>query len=213
MIYGCYEIISRTNRRSKDGHILYNCRCIHCGTEKQMQLSAIKYRNNDSCTHFLKIGGVSISNDIDSKSIPNKRMRHIFLGMIRRCYDIYDKDYHNYGAKGIDISSEWLDSPSKFYEWSILNGYKNNLSIDRIDENKGYYPENCRWITFTDNVRFKSNTNYITAKVTLSGNQWASLIPEHGKNFINKMIREKGKEKTIEYLEDRLKDKHTSSTE
>ena len=133
--------------------------------------------------------------------------------MIRRCYDRNDKDYHKYGEKGIDISNEWLNDPSIFYKWSILNGYKNNLSIDRINENKGYYPENCRWTTFIDNSRFKSCTNYITATVTLSSNQWASLIPEHGKNYINTMISEKGIEKTIEYLEDRLKDKRTLSNE
>ena len=212
-IYGCYEIISRTNQRANDGHIIYNCRCIHCGIEKQMRLSSIKYRNDNSCTHFLKIGNISIPNDVEHKSIPNKRIRRIFLGMVRRCYDRNDKDYHKYGAKGIDISNEWLNNPSIFYEWSILNGYKNNLSIDRINENKGYYPENCRWTTFIDNSRFKSCTNYITATVTLSGNQWASLIPEHGKNYINNMICEKGIEKTIEYLEDRLKDKRTLSNE
>ena len=178
-----------------------------------MKLSSIKYRNDNSCTHFLKIGNIFIPNDVEHKSIPNKRLRRIFLGMIRRCYDRNDKDYHKYGEKGIDISNEWLNNPSIFYEWSILNGYKNNLSIDRINENKGYYPENCRWTTFIDNSRFKSCTNYITATVTLSGNQWASLIPEHGKNYINRMICEKGIEKTIEYLEDRLKDKRTLSNE
>ena len=79
------------------------------------------------------------------------------------------------------------------------NNYKNTLTIDRIDEHKDYSPDNCRWIPFKDNTRFKSTTNYITATVTLSGRQWADLIPEHGTNYINTMIREQGKEKAIEY--------------
>ena len=82
------------------------------------------------------------------------------------------------------------------------------LTIDRIDEHKDYSPDNCRWIPFKDNARFKSTTNYITATVTLSGRQWADLIPEHGTNYINKMIREQGKEKAIEYIEKRFSDKH-----
>lgn len=207
-IYGCYEIISRSNQRAKDGHIYYNCKCIHCGVEKEIQLSSIKYRNDNSCTHLIHIGDITIPNDVYNKSIPDRRLRNIFLKMIRRCYDSNDKEYYLYGENGVDIYEEWINNPSNFYQWSLSNGYKKDLSIDRINEQKGYYPNNCRWIPFSDNARFKSNTNYITATVTLSGRQWASLIPEHGKNWINSMIREQGKDKTIEYIEKRFMDKH-----
>ena len=207
-IYGCYEIISRTNQRANDGHIKYNCRCIHCGTEKQMQLSAIKYRNDNSCTHYINIGDISIPNVIEDKLIPNSRLRKIFLDIIHRCYDIKNKDYRFYGKKGVGVYNNWIENPSDFYQWSISNGYNDKLTIDRIDEEKDYSPNNCRWISRSDNARFKSTTNYITATVTLSGRQWADLIPEHGTNYINKMIREQGKEKAIEYIEKRFSDKH-----
>lgn len=209
-IYGCYEIVSRSNQKTNDGHIKYNCKCIHCGMENQMKLADIKYKKSDKCTHLITIGNLTIPclNDAKDKLIPDYRLRNIFYGVIRRCYDSSNKDYDNYGKKGIDVAEEWLNNPLKFFQWSMENGYNNKLSIDRIDENKGYYPDNCRWIPISDNARFKSNTNYITATVTLSGRQWANLIPEHGVNYINRMLIEKGNQKTVEYLEERFRNKH-----
>lgn len=206
-ICGCYEIISRTDQRTNDGHIIYNCKCIHCGTERQMQLSSIKYNKSSVCTHYVTIGSITIPNAIEDKSIPNRRLRKIFIDIIHRCYDITDKAYRFYGEKGIGICEKWIKNPCEFYQWSINNGYNRKLSIDRIDEEKDYSPENCRWISRSENARFKSNTNYITVTVTLSGRQWADLIPEHGTNYINTMIRKQGKQQAIEYIEDRFSDK------
>lgn len=207
-IYGCYKIISRTGERANDGHIIYNCECIHCGAIKQMQLSSIKYSNNTKCTHYITFGDIVIPNALENDTIPNRRLRKIYLHILRRCYEPNNKDYNIYGGKGIKVCAEWLNNPNSFYQWSILNGYDKELTIDRIDENKGYAPDNCRWVSREENARFKSNTNYITAKVTLSGKQWATLISEHGANYINTMLRKQGKEKTIKYLEERLANKH-----
>ena len=54
--------------------------------------------------------------------------------------------YKNYGARGVTICDEWLSNFEAFYDWSITNGYGKGLSIDRIDNDKGYYPDNCRWV-------------------------------------------------------------------
>lgn len=170
-----------------------------------MPLSDVKRLISNKCPHYAIIGDITIP--IGNNLIPNNRLRKIFIDMIHRCYDINDKAYKNYGNKNIKISQEWLDNPKLFFEWSMLNGYKNNLTIDRINENDDYKPNNCRWVNRSDNSRFKSNTNYITATVTLSGRQWASLIPEHNSNYINKKLRENGLEQTIEYIENRLSDK------
>ena len=166
-----------------------------------MKLSSVKYKKSNKCTHFITIGNATVPNDIENISIPNARLRSIFLRMLRRCYDTNNKDYRFYGQKGISVCDEWIENPSEFYQWSILNGYSDKLTIDRIDSSKNYSPDHCRWIPCEDNSRFKSNTNYITATVTLSGRQWAELIPECGINYINRMIRKQGKEKTIEYIE------------
>jgi len=67
--------------------------------------------------------------------------------MKARCYNKKNKDYYNYGGRGITICKEWLDDRNTFCEWALKNGFENNmsLSIDRIDSSKGYSPDNCRW--------------------------------------------------------------------
>ena len=74
--------------------------------------------------------------------------------MRQRCNNPNDKDYLSYGGRGIKVCKEWEDS-SVFMEWSIKNGYNDSLTIDRIDVNGNYEPNNCRWATFTQQARNK----------------------------------------------------------
>lgn len=89
------------------------------------------------------------------------RIFKIWQGMRQRCNNPNDKDYKNYGKRGIKVCAEWDSSSETFVKWALQNGYSESLSIDRQDVNGDYCPENCRWATTVEQGRNKRmlNTN------------------------------------------------------
>ena len=83
----------------------------------------------------------------------HRRLRNCWYNMIRRCYRSYDSNYKNYGGRGIRVCDEWLQSFDKFFAWAHDNGYKHDLTIDRIDNDGNYEPSNCRWVSMADQAR------------------------------------------------------------
>lgn len=88
-------------------------------------------------------------------SIKYRRIYKIWQGIRQRCNNPNDKEYEDYGGRGIRVCEEWDKSSEAFVRWALENGYADNLSIDRIDTNSGYSPENCRWATWTQQARNK----------------------------------------------------------
>lgn len=80
----------------------------------------------------------------------------VLKGMKARCYDSKNKRYNRYGGRGIKICDEWKNNYDAFYEWGIKNGYKRGLSIDRINNDGDYEPQNCKWSTDKEQCRNRS---------------------------------------------------------
>ena len=90
-----------------------------------------------------------------------KRIRNIWSNMLRRCYNPNSSSYKWYGGKGITVCDEWRHCKA-FREWALSSGYKPGLSIERIDNEKGYSPENCKWISLSEQGKNRSNNHFIT---------------------------------------------------
>lgn len=90
------------------------------------------------------------------------RLNNILAMMKQRCYNHNAPNYNDYGGRGIRICEEWLSSLKSFVEWAELNGYDENLTIERVNVDGDYCPENCKWITIQDQQWNKRNTTHIT---------------------------------------------------
>jgi len=84
------------------------------------------------------------------------RLYRIWFSMKARCFNSNNKFYKNYGGRGIKVCNKWLEF-IPFRDWALNNGYAENLEIDRIDNDKGYYPENCHWTTTAINCQNRGN--------------------------------------------------------
>lgn len=105
------------------------------------------------------------------------RLYHIYNNMKERCYNENSIDYLRYGARGIKICDEWLNDFMLFHNWSMDNGYHEDLTLDRIDVNGNYGPDNCRWVDRKAQARNRrSNKNYTINGETHCLKDWCNIV-------------------------------------
>ena len=198
--FGIYRILRRCEEKDNDGHALYEAKCVECGCEFIRRLDHYK-RRNKSCSHFNNATGTPNLSAIKNGTWSNTRLRHIYSLMLSRCYNVEDKSYRFYGAKGIKVCDEWIKQPFSFEKWALSNGYADGMTIDRINPTQNYQPNNCQWIPLELNSKWKSTTNDIMVNDIIdSGRGWSKRLG-FGVNYINTMIRNKGIDYTIEFIE------------
>lgn len=142
---------------NKQGNSMWKCRC-DCGTEIIARGADLKSHNTSSCGCFRS----ELSrNRITKHSMTGTRIHDIWCNMKGRCFNKNNPRYDDWGGRGITVCDEWKNSFESFYDWAMANGYSDNLSLDRIDNNKNYEPSNCRWAT----PKEQANNRRITRKV------------------------------------------------
>lgn len=105
------------------------------------------------------------------------RLYSIWQGMKARCYNEHDAKYYRYGGRGITICDEWKDNFIAFHDWAIANGYQDDLTIDRIDNDGDYCPENCRWSTQKEQSNNRStNIKIKIGNATKTLTEWCEIF-------------------------------------
>ena len=165
--YGRLTIIERVEN-DKRRRAMWKCKC-DCGKEVVVMGIYLKNGKTKSCGCYQK--DVAKKHILEYNASPeyhqpshtihgkhDSRMYTIWCNMKQRCSNPNHEKYGYYGARGISVCEEWKNDFQSFYDWSIANGYTDELTIDRIDSAKGYSPDNCRWVTQKEQTRNRSIT-------------------------------------------------------
>ena len=179
-IFGDFKILKYIKHVGKTNR-LWKCQCTQCGSIKELTTFQLK-KNKNICEEVFN----------ELKQLRHK-LHECFLRIKNRCYNPSSDSYKYYGGRNINICDEWLQDSNKFVDWAIANGYTLNckLSIDRIDSNKGYSPENCRWVTTIEQANNKRNNIYYTYNGrTQSLAQWCRELNLNYK-YVHYLIKNK----------------------
>lgn len=155
--YGNLTIIEFVKKTSGN-HLIYTCLCT-CGTVKDIHLSNLQGGRTSSCGCLHRR---IISETHRTHGESDTRLYTVWGNMKSRCENSNVDSYQYYGDKGISICKEWCDDFTTFKDWADSSGYAENLSIDRIDNDKGYLPENCRWVDGKTQSRNRDYAWFVT---------------------------------------------------
>ena len=133
-----------------DKPTMYMCKCLQCGAHHEVygySLSSGKSRMCRSC---------SAKAFQDNKYL-HDQIRNVYKGMVQRSYYVAHKSFNNYGGRGITVCQEWLDDRTKFFDWAYSHGFSDGMTVERLDNDKGYCPENCTIIPKSDQSKNRRN--------------------------------------------------------
>lgn len=166
-------VVVERAENSKQGKRMWICKC-DCGRTKQKPVSTYELKSGKvkSC------GCLYYESNKDGRTTTHGKSRSriykIWNSMKARCFNPNHQAYKQYSGRGIKVCDEWANNFPAFYSWAMANGYTESLTIDRIDNNKGYSPDNCRWTTYVIQENNRSNNRLVTIKnKTKTLSQWA----------------------------------------
>jgi hypothetical protein len=186
-IFGRLTVLSYAGR-DKGGCSMWRCQC-SCGNIRNIRTLHLVKGNVVSCGCYHREKAVkTMSKTMQIHGKSDTRLYSIWTSMKARCLNKNNKIYPRYGGRGIVICSEWLIFEN-FYQWAINNGYQDGLSIDRIDNGEGYYPNNCGWV----NATVQANNTRSNRRVTCDGEthtiaEWSRIVGISGSTLRHRLF-------------------------
>lgn len=151
-----FERLIAIKKTKHKGKLVWECKC-DCGNTTYQVAYYLEHGRSKSCgckARERNARGINTTHGLKHK---NKRLYSIWKNMKQRCTNSNIESYENYGGRGISVCELWSDY-GEFYKWSINNGYNDELTIDRINNDGNYEPGNCRWVDKITQARNKRNT-------------------------------------------------------
>ena len=178
--FGKWEVLKVIKQgREKNWQPLWLCRC-ECGIEKPVHPSNLKSGKSSGCSKC------------SSGMARHRKYQHplyaVWTAMKQRCMNPTNRYYNNYGARGITVAEEWVDSPETFIEWCLNNGWKKGLQLDRKNNDGPYSPNNCRFITQQENLL---NSRLISSRNS-TGYRGVSIIKQRTQTVFRAAVTFKG---------------------
>lgn len=155
--YGYLEVVEELDNHISSGGRKcrkFKFKCTLCSELTIKKLPAVREGRVVSCGCYNKVKGVK-------HNLSGSRLYVVWNGMKQRCYNPNTGKYPLYGGKGIKICDDWNNNPESFIEWALKNGYKAGLTIDRINSDGNYSPENCRVVNYIRQNNNTSRNNFI----------------------------------------------------
>lgn len=165
-VYGKLTVIEFAGINNHKAYWLCEC---ECGNRKTFPYGNLKYNNTSSC-------GCGHYEKTITHGMTNSRLYSIWRNAYSRCNNPNAKHYERYGGRGITFHQEWKENFESFYNWAIENGYEDGLTLERINNNEGYNPNNCKWATRTEQQanRYNTKTTEING-VSRTLSEWAKV--------------------------------------
>lgn len=202
--HGMLEVI----RKADHGKTWWVCKC---GCGNTVELLAWRFFKNQSCGCYEKENRKNLPKFTTKHGMTETRLYYVWCGMKDRCNNPNYKHFDRYGGRGITVCDEWKNSFETFAQWAYANGYNPNLkgkdqSIDRINLDGNYCPENCRWTNQTEQVRNRRNAvSLVYMGKTMNPYEFARITGITDKVFIYRRLK---KGHSPEKILDDWKSKH-----